>query len=174
MKTSAFGIWWHNRSSTEKALLVLALLMVILSLFWRLLVGPALSTVLTAKARHAVLDVQIQQMKDLQNEARVIQIKPKLGPEQTKLVLESLTQQHFGAAGQVRAMGDQVAVVFKGVPAEAVSQWLFETRVKANLLPGEAHLNRNPPLPMAPNSVNNGTQSATWDGAFLMTLREGS
>ncbi len=174
MKTFDFGPWWQSRSSKEKTLLVVTVLMVMLLLLWRILLGPALSTVLNAKAKHAALDVQIQQMKELQNQARVFQLKPKLGPEQTKLVLESLTQQHFGAGGQVRATGDQVAVVFRNVPAEALSQWLLQARLKANVLPGEAHLNRNAPLPIPANSVNNAAQSATWDGAFLMTLREGS
>ncbi len=174
MKTSAFGAWWQNRSSTEKALTFLALLLVILWLLWRVLIGPALSIVLTANVKHAALDVQVQHMKDLQNQARIIQIKPKLGAEQTRLVLESLAQQHFGTAAQVRVTGDQLAVVFRNVPAEAVSQWLLQARLKANALPGEAHLNRNAPLPLAEGSVNNAAPGATWDGAFLMTLREGS
>ncbi|MES2280970.1 MAG: type II secretion system protein GspM [Pseudomonadota bacterium] len=174
MKSFDLGTWWQSRSSNEKALVSVTVLLVILLLFWRVLIGPALSTVLNAKAKHAALDVQIQQMKELQNQARVIQLKPKLGPEQTKLVLESLTQQHFGSDGQVRATGDQVAVVFRNATGEAIAQWLLQARLKANALPGEAHLNRNAPLSIPANSVNNAAQSATWDGAFLMNLREGS
>lgn len=164
--------WWQSRAGHEKSTAVVTLSILFLYLFWRLCLASAVGIASTASSEQALLDSQLQKMQSLQSQVQLIQMRPKMGTEQATLALEALTKQHFGPAAQMQLAGDQVTVVFKNVPSNAVSQWLVQTRVKANVLPNEAHLQRNGALPIATNAVTSAPAGAAWDGVVVLNLRE--
>jgi len=62
--------------------------------------------------------------------------------------------------------GERATVTLKGVSADALAQWLTQSRVNARAAPTEARLVRN----AAVSGPTPSASAATWDGSVVMTL----
>ena len=110
-------------SPRERQAVLIALWVVGLVLLWWLAVGPALTTLREAPARHARLDAQLGQMQ-------------RMAASATALRSES--------TAQLSVLGDRATATLRGTPPAALAQWLAQVRINARLLPLESQLTRDP------------------------------
>jgi len=150
---------WDSLAAREKALVIGATGLIALALCWWVVIGPALQTLRASAAQHKVLDAQVQQMKALAAQAQSLQSQPRTGFDEALRALESTTRQRLGTGAQLSVVGERATITLRGVPADALSQWLAQARINARALPSEVRLVRNP----APGSSN-------WDGTLVLNL----
>lgn len=149
---------WSRLAPREKTGALLALALVSLALLWWVLLAPALHIWRGAEAEARSLDTQLQKMRNLQAQAQTLQSQPKLGPDDTLRMLDASVKQQLGTAAQLNVSGERATVTLKGASAEALAQWLTQTRINAHLLPAEARLTRS------------ASAKASWDGTIVLAL----
>lgn len=147
---------WDGLASREKALVLVAGLLVGLAVLWWLAIAPALGTIRQATAQHQTLDVQLARMQALQAQAQSLQSQPRQSADESLKALEQTIRQRLGTTARYSIAGDRVTVTLSGTSADALAQWLTQARVNARALPGEARLNR--------------TAAGLWEGTLVLTL----
>lgn len=152
---------WQALAPRERRLVALAAACVGLALLWAVALAPAVRTWRQSEATRAALDRQLQQMQQLQAQARALQTQPKLRRGDAQQALESSARQRLGPGAQLSLQGDQATLTLKGVPAEALAQWLAQVRTSARVVPLQARLVRSP-------GPRDG--AAAWDGTVLLAL----
>lgn len=150
---------WARLAPREQNGVLLAAGLVSLALLWWVLLAPALQVWRSAEAQAHRLDAQLQTMQNLQAQAKALQAQPRLGADDSLRALQTATQQHLGNAAQLSVNGERATITIKGVSAQALAQWLSQTRIDARLVPSEAHLSRNA-----------SATTANWDGTLMLTL----
>jgi general secretion pathway protein M len=146
---------WHGTSAREQRLLLIAATVVGLALLWWVGLAPALNRLTTADQQRGALDAQWLQMQELQVQAKALQAKPLLSATEARRMLDASVAP-LGTAVQLADAGDQVRVTVKGLPPEALAQWLSTARQNARAVPSEAKLVRN--------------AAGTWDGSLVLSL----
>jgi general secretion pathway protein M len=150
---------WSALGSREKSAIWLAVLLVLATFFWQLLLGPALTTLRTADLQARTLDTQIQQMLALQKQAQALQAQPALGLEEAVRTLTESTRQTLGASAELTVVGDRAKVTLKAASADSLARWLTQARLNARSLPVEARLTNQ-----------SGANGVTWSGTLFMGL----
>lgn len=145
---------WRRASRREQRSLVLAALVVAAALLWWLALAPALSVWRTAPARQQQLDAQLQQMLNLQAQARALQALPQLDAGVARRALESALKP-LGAGAQLAVQLERLTVTLKAVEPQALMQLLSASRQNAHLVPTEARLKRS---------------GTGWDGTLVFNL----
>ena len=84
---TAWQTRWQTFSVREQRWLLVALALVSLALVWWLAMAPALAVLKSAEAQHRALDVALQQMQGLQQQAQALQALPTLDAQETRLSL---------------------------------------------------------------------------------------
>lgn len=149
------GRRWQALAARERRWLSWAAAIAALSLVWWLAVAPALHTLRAAPAQLALLDGQLQTMRELAEQARLLQSQPKIAYDDALRALEASVRQQFGSTAQFSVSGERATLTLKGASAEALAQWLTQSRVNARVLPSEARLTRSP---------------QGWDGTLVLSL----
>lgn len=147
---------WAGLAPREQALVAGAAAVVLLALLWWIGIAPALGTLRAAATQHRTLDAQLQHVRRLQSQAKVMQSQPRLSHDEAMRQLESAIRQHLGVAARYTIAGEQVTVSLANAPAQGLAQWLAQVRTNARAIPGEARLTRNP--------------SGGWDGTLIVSL----
>lgn len=155
---------WAALAPRERTLLLAAATVVGLALLWWGLLAPALQTLRGSAARHAALDAQLQHMQALQAEALQLKDVPRPQSGEALRTLQGSLAQQLGAGAQIAAAGDRATVTLKGVPAEALAQWLSQARSTARAVPVEARLVRSA------TGANGANAGARWDGTLVLAL----
>lgn len=128
----------------ERRVVVAAVCVVGLALLWWVALWPAITTLRQAPARHAAIDSQLAQMQRMAASAeqvRSLNSSPPPARRVAQAALERATTA-LGNAAQVSVQGDRAILTLRGVPPEALAQWLSQVRVNARLLPVEAQIQR--------------------------------
>lgn len=146
---------WRGMPAREQRLALMALAVLSLALLWWLALAPALAVLRAAPAQHRMLDGQLQQMLQLQAQAKALQAQPVLSLDATRLALEAALKP-LGPGAQMTVQLDRVTVTLKAVDATALAQWLATVRQNAHVAPAEARLVRNP--------------AGSWDGSLVLNL----
>lgn len=146
---------WRGMPAREQRLALMALAVLSLALLWWLALAPALAVLRAAPAQHRMLDGQLQQMLQLQAQAKALQAQPVLSLDATRLALEAALKP-LGPGAQMTVQFDRVTVTLKAVDATALAQWLATVRQNAHVAPAEARLVRNP--------------AGSWDGSLVLNL----
>lgn len=149
---------WRSLAPREQNGVLLATGLVGLALLWWVLLAPALQLWRNAETQHRSLDTQLQKMQSLQAQAQALQAQPRLGTEEALRALQTSVKQHLGNAAQLNVSGERATVTLKGASAEALAQWLTQTRINARLVPSEARLSRS------------AASAASWDGTLVLAL----
>lgn len=152
---TAWQTRWQTFSVREQRWLLVALALVSLALVWWLAMAPALAVLKSAEAQHRALDVALQQMQGLQQQAQALQALPTLDAQETRRALDA-SLKPLAATAQLAQQMDRVTVTLKGVGAQALAQWLSATRQNAHVVPAEVHLKRS--------------AAGGWDGTVVFTL----
>lgn len=147
---------WQGLGPREQALVAGAAGLVAAALLWLVLLGPAITTLRTAEARHRALDAQLQNMRSLQAQAQALQAQPKQGYDEALRLLELSVRQRLGTTARMVIAGERVTLTLSGTAPDALAQWLTQARVNARALPSEARLLRN--------------TGGLWDGTLVLTL----
>lgn len=146
---------WRGMPAREQRLALMGLAVFSLALLWWLALAPALAVLRAAPAQHRMLDGQLQQMLQLQAQAKALQAQPVLSLDATRLALEAALKP-LGPGAQMTVQFDRVTVTLKAVDATALAQWLATVRQNAHVAPAEARLVRNP--------------AGSWDGSLVLNL----
>lgn len=149
---------WSRLAAREKSGVLLAAGLVSLALLWWVVLGPALHTWRISPAQHRSLDAQLQKMQHLQAQAQSMQSQARLGHDDALRLLEASVKQQLGSAAQLSVSAERATVTLRGVPGEALAQWLTQSRINAHVLPTEARLTRST------------SASASWDGTIVLVL----
>lgn len=172
--TTALRERWQGLAPREQTLVLAAGGLVALALLWWVAVAPALATLRTAPARHAELDAQLQRMQSLQTEAQQLQAAPRTGAGDAVGALRTALNQRLGNTAQLNVVGDRATVTLKGVPADALAQWLAQARSNARAAPVEARLVRSAaPAPAngtPPPAALGAMAMPRWDGTLVLAL----
>lgn len=147
---------WRNLARREQHLLQGALALVLVALLWWVGIAPALATLRSADKQHQLLSAQLQQMQQLQMQAKAIQAQPPLALPEVRRLLEASVKP-LGGTAQLVVSGERVTLTLQGVPADALAQWLVQARLNARKAPDEARLTRN--------------AAGTWDGTLVLNLK---
>jgi len=147
---------WATLAPREQALVGAAVLVVVVALLWWVALGPAIATLRSADAQHQALDVQLQQMRRLQAQARAMQSQPRQSHDEAMRLLEGAIHDQLGTSARYTIAGERVTVRLVNTPAEGLARWLTQVRSNARALPGEAKLTRN--------------ATGGWDGTLVVTL----
>ena len=161
---------WAALAPRERRAASLAGWICALGLLWSLAISPALRTLQTAAAQKAAMDLQLQQMQALQEEARSLLAQPRLGGTDAVRALEASVKQRLGEAAQLKVIGDRATLTLKGVPADDLAQWLAQSRVNARALPIEARLSRSPEAAATGGAAALRARSTRWDGTVVLRL----
>ncbi len=151
----SFQAWWQGVSPREQRWLLAALALVSAALLWWVGLAPALATLRSVEQQRPALEARLQHMQRLQAQAKTLQAQPRPSAEEARRTLEA-SLKPLAATAQMSVMGERVTVSLKGMSADALAQWLAQTRLNARLVPSEVRLVRN---------VN-----ATWDGTLVLNL----
>lgn len=154
-RLAEFQARWAATARREQQLVLVALALVLAALVWWVALAPALATLRSAESQHRLLSAQLQQMQRLQMQAKTLQAQPPLALEDARRLLQASVQP-LGAPAQLALVGERATLTLKGVPADALAQWMAQVRLNARALPSEAHLVRN--------------AAGTWDGTLVLNL----
>jgi general secretion pathway protein M len=152
---------WNSLSARDKSGLALVTAVISLAVLWWLLLAPALRTLRSADTEHRRLDAQLQHMLRLQAQVQVLKTQPRTSHGDAVQALEQSVNQGLGANARLAVSGAQATLTFKGVPAEALAQWLTQARINAHSTLKEAKLLRSAAAP-----------AAAWDGTLTLGLPE--
>lgn len=150
---------WTKLSPREQRLLSWLGVLLAVLLGWQIAIAPALDTLRRSDAQRSQLAQQLTQMQALQAQAQALQQRPLLSRDEALRTLQSLSQP-LGKQLELSVQGERVSVQLKAIPAQALAQWLAQTRSQAQVFPLEAHWVRQ-----------NGPQ---WDGTLVLRLPSAS
>ena len=173
--------WWPELGAREQRLVIAAGALVVLALFWWIGLAPALRTLSSAPAEHAQLNAQLQNMTNLQAQAKALQSQPRASRDDAMRSLETSVREDLRGAGQLQSagVGEGATVAVRGASAETLVQWLAQVRSNARAVPREVHLTRNTqqggksPAPTTPGSTGSSgaePSGSRWDGTLVMSL----
>ena len=146
---------WNALARREQQALLVALVLVLGAVLWWVALAPALSTLRSAPQQQRLLETQLQHMQVLQQQAKTLQAQPPLTLAESRRLLEASVKT-LGPNAQLTVVGERVTLTLKGASADAMAQWLTQTRLTARVSPAEARLVRN--------------AAGTWDGAMVLIL----
>ena len=146
---------WNALARREQQAVLVALVLVLGAVLWWVALAPALSTLRSAPQQQRLLETQLQHMQLLQQQAKTLQAQPPLTLAESRRLLEASVKT-LGPNAQLTVIGERVTLTLKGASADAMAQWLTQTRLTARVSPAEARLVRN--------------AAGTWDGAMVLIL----
>ena len=146
---------WQQASRREQLALLGGATLLTLAMLWLLALAPALTILRGAEPQRRALEAQLQQMQSLQAQAKALQAQPRLAPDEARRLLEASVKP-LAPSLQLALAGDRVTVTLKGMPADALAQWLAQVRLNVRVLPTEARLRRS--------------AAGTWDGTLVLNL----
>lgn len=165
---------WGALDARERRLVGTAAAIVAVALLWWVALSPALATLSAARAEHAKLDAQLQQMATLQNRAKALQSQPRLNRDDALRGLESAVRDGLGAGNAqiVNAGNDGATVNLRVTPASTLALWISQARGNAHAVPREVHLTRAPAATPAPGALagKDAVPQVRWEGTLVMAL----
>jgi general secretion pathway protein M len=163
--------WWPELDVREQRMILATVALVLVALFWWIALAPALRTLSSAPAEHAQLDAQLQQMVNLQAQAKALQSQPRASRDDAMRSLETSVRQDLGGGAQIQSAGagEGATIALRGATAEALAQWFTQARSNARAVPREVHLTRNTQPEKAPPAGAE-PSGARWDGTLVMSL----
>lgn len=133
---------WRKLAPREQRVLLAAAVVAVLGLVWLAGVQPAWRTWREAPARLAALDVELQTMQALADEASALRAIAPISPSQASAALEAATAR-LGAAGRLNLQGDRATLTLTGIDSASLREWLGTARSAARARPVEAQLMRS-------------------------------
>ena len=126
-----------------------------LALLFLLAIRPALQILEATRTQAPELQAQWNQLLRMQAQAKALQAQPRLAPDEARRLLEASVKP-LAPSLQLALAGDRVTVTLKGMPADALAQWLAQVRLNLRVLPAEARLRRS--------------AAGSWDGTLVLNL----
>lgn len=134
--------FWSQLALRERRLLTLAATLVLLALVWLLGVQPAWRTLRAAPGQFAALELQLQTMQGLAEQAKAVQNRPAVSRELSSRTLQSTLLQQLGTSAQLSVAGSRVTVTLKDAAPDRLAQWLVQARTDARAQATQANLTR--------------------------------
>ncbi len=141
----------------ERLAVLLALWLLGLALLWWLALAPAWRTLSEAPERHARLDRQLAEMRQLAATASLLREQASAQAIGRSAALRAIevSMATLGSSAQMSVTGDRVVVTVSNIPPQALAQWLAQVRLNARVFPVEAQLNA-------------GTAPQVWSGTLML------
>lgn len=148
---------WARLQPRERRGVALAALLCAVLLVWGVLLAPALRSLRQVPAQRSALEAELAHMQSLQQQARALQQRPTLAPQEAISALQKSIVP-LGAGAKLSVLGEQATLNLQNISAQALSQWLAQPRP---MQPVELHLQRS-------NSA-----TPAWDGRLVFQLPSG-
>lgn len=166
---------WQALQARERAMLGAALAVVLAALLWWLAVAPALATLRQFDTRSGELDLQVQHMQALRQQARSLQEGQAVGisPAAAMRSLQNATPQLLGKSAQVNVAGDRATVRFQRVAPEAFGQWIAQMREQARATPVQLDIERTERSASANAQASADAKTGAaplWSGSVVLAL----
>ena len=138
LDTSLAGLAPRERLAVQLALWLLGL-----ALLWWVALAPAWRTLSQAPERHARLDAQLGDMRQLAATAHALrdQASGQVIGRAAALRAIEVSMTTLAGTGQMSVLGDRVSVSLSNTPPQLLAQWLAQVRLNARVVPVEAQLN---------------------------------
>ncbi|HYR26158.1 MAG TPA: type II secretion system protein GspM [Aquabacterium sp.] len=137
---------WQTRlaglAPRERRLVTAAIWLAALALLVMVAIRPAWRTLRETPPQLRELEGQLDQMRRLAEETRVLRQRPPVPPVQAEAALKAATDR-LGAGARLTVQGDRATLVLNGVAGEALASWLDEVRAGARARPLEANLQQS-------------------------------
>ena len=156
---------WRSLAIRERRLVSAACILVAAAVLWWFALAPALTSLRSSQALHSQLDAQLQQMQALKAQALALKSQPVMPADEARRALQTGIRQTLGNSALAVFAGDRATVTLKGVPADALAQWLVQARVNARSLAVEARLVKS-----ASSNAAGTANPVAWDGTLVMSL----
>lgn len=132
---------WQQLAVRERNGLALAAALVLVLIFWKVLVAPAVHTLRTVEAQSQAVELELEKMQRLQQRARTLQGQPALSASVVEKMLQAYADK-LGKDAELKVRGDQATLTLHNVAATTLAQWLSDDRA-APLRFSELHLERD-------------------------------
>ena len=152
---------WLQRAPRERVILGTAAAFLAAVLLWTVALSPALRTLRQAEASQQTLQTSLQNMLQMQAQAKGLQAQPALDHNATLQTLQTTLSSTLGPTARLQVVGDQAVVTLADASPQALGQWLSQARINARSAPTQAKLTRTDKAPGA---------SAQWSGTLHMAL----
>lgn len=141
----------------ERLAVQVALWLLGLALLWWVALAPAWQTLSRAPERHARLDAQLGDMRQLAATASALrdQASGQVIDRAAALRAIEVSMDTLAGTGQMNVLGDRVTVALSNTPPQVLVQWLAQVRLNARVAPLEAQLNA-------------GTSPPAWSGTVQL------
>jgi general secretion pathway protein M len=160
--SAALQTHWRGLAPREQSMLAAVAALIALALIWLVLLAPSLRTLSQAESQQRSLNLQLQTMLGLQQQAKTLQAQPKIRRDEALRALETSVQQRLGSSAQLNVVGDRVTLTLTTVPAAALAEWLAQARINAHVVPSEAALRRS--------AASTPSALPAWDGTLVLSL----
>ena len=152
--STAMSTFWEQRNPRERQLLGVGAAVLAAAVLWFIAISPALQTYRVSATAHAKVDAELANMLGMAAEATKLKAMPRANAAEVQTWLDSATKKLGKASFAMQ--GGRVQVSFTGATPEALAAYLAEARLKAQLVPSEAHWKKNANL--------------LWDGSIVFEL----
>lgn len=132
---------WQAATQRERYAVMVALVLLLLTFFWMVLLAPAIKTLRTTPAQLAALDAQWLQMQAQANQVRRLAPAQTLSPTEMNTIVDAATKR-LGADAKVTWVGDRATLQFNQQTGMALSAWLNEVRAGARMRAIESSMTR--------------------------------
>jgi len=134
---------WQALGERERIMLKLAGAALGLLLLWLIAIQPALRVLRQSPAQLEAVDLQLQEMQALAQEAAELRGIAPVPAAQAAQALQAASE-HLGKDARLTITGDRAVLNVNGISSEALQAWLGEVRSAARARPVEAQLQRGP------------------------------
>lgn len=137
--SDAWQARWLAMPSRERRLALAAAWLLALTLIVLIGVRPAWRTLSQSPTQLREVDVQLDQMRRLADEAQLLRQRPPVPPAQAEAALKAATDR-LGEGATLAVQGDRATLTLRSVSGDALATWLDEVRSAARARPVEAKL----------------------------------
>lgn len=130
---------WAAMAPRERQIATAGIWLAVLTFLVLVCLRPALRTLSDAPEKIRVVDVQLDEMRRLADEVKLLRQRQPVPPAQAEAALKAATER-LGAAARLAIQGDRATVTLTKVDGTALAGWLEEARAAARVKPVEAAL----------------------------------
>lgn len=145
--SNRFQIWtkplrtlFSELSAREKLFVLLAFYSVIIGFTWLVLVSPALQILKNSKPQNLALDIEIQAMQKLAQEANTLRSEPNEIPSNLEASIKSMSENIIPGKATTASSAEKITVTLTAVNAQNIVKWLEALRVELHHKPIETQL----------------------------------
>lgn len=130
---------WSAMAPRERQIATVAIWLALLTFLVLVCIRPAVRTLSDAPERIRAVDLQLDEMRKLSDEVKMLRQRQPVPPAQAEAALKTATLR-LGDAARLAIQGDRATLTLTKVDGTELAAWLEEARSAARAKPVEAAL----------------------------------